>query len=128
MAARRLEAVAAHSPDVVVMDLQMPGLNGIEATRQIVREDTGVAVLVLTMFEDDESVFSAVRAGARGYLLKGAGQGGDRAGDRSRQLGRGDLRPRGREPRDHLLRRCRAGRARPPLPPSSPTASARSSS
>ena len=61
-------------PDVVVMDVQMPGLDGIEATRQITAEQPSVCVLVLTMSEDDGTVFSAVRAGARGYLLKGADQ------------------------------------------------------
>jgi DNA-binding NarL/FixJ family response regulator len=62
------------TPDVVVMDLQMPGMDGVEATRRLATLMPGVAVLVLTMFEDDETVFAAMRAGARGYLLKGAEQ------------------------------------------------------
>jgi DNA-binding NarL/FixJ family response regulator len=61
-------------PDVVVMDLNMPGLHGIEATRRIVADSPHITVLVLTMFDDDDSIFSALRAGARGYLLKGADQ------------------------------------------------------
>lgn len=61
-------------PDVVVMDLHMPGGNGIDATRRILEERPGTAVLVLTMLEGDDSVFAAMRAGARGYLLKGAGR------------------------------------------------------
>ncbi|HST66125.1 MAG TPA: response regulator transcription factor [Mycobacteriales bacterium] len=60
------------APDVVVMDLQMPGLHGIEATRAIRAAAPGTAVLVLTMFKDDDTVFAAVAAGACGYLLKGA--------------------------------------------------------
>jgi DNA-binding NarL/FixJ family response regulator len=63
-----------HRPDVVVMDLQMPDLNGIDATRELARAVPTAAVLVLTMFDDDDWVFAAMRAGAHGYVLKGAEQ------------------------------------------------------
>lgn len=69
------EAVAmaeALSPDVVLMDIRMPGLNGIEATVRISRNQPTVHILVLTMFEDDASVFTAMRSGAKGYILKDA--------------------------------------------------------
>ncbi len=61
-----------HRPDVVLMDLQMPGLHGIAATREVTAAAPGTAVLVLTMFEDDDTIAAAISAGALGYLLKGA--------------------------------------------------------
>ena len=67
-----IEAVDRLRPDVVVMDLHMPVMNGVDATRALTTAHPGLAVLVLTMLEGDDSVFAAVRAGARGYLLKGA--------------------------------------------------------
>jgi DNA-binding NarL/FixJ family response regulator len=60
-------------PHIILMDIKMPGLNGIEATREIQRANPQIGILVLTMFEDDDSVFAAMRAGAKGYLLKDSG-------------------------------------------------------
>lgn len=71
------EAIALadeHLPDVILMDIQMPEGTGIEATRTVTAHHPNIAVLVLTMFDDDDTVFAALRAGARGYLLKGAEQ------------------------------------------------------
>lgn len=82
-------AVRSMQPDVVLMDLHMPGTNGIDATRTIAANETSPAVLVLTMFDDDESVFAAMKAGARGYLVKGASQ--ERILDAVRSVAAGDL-------------------------------------
>ena len=71
----------------------MPGMDGIEATRRIVADSPHIAVLVLTMFDDDESVFSALRAGARGYLLKGADQEQIRRAVYAAATGRSSLAP-----------------------------------
>jgi DNA-binding NarL/FixJ family response regulator len=69
-----VRAAVTLRPDVLVLDIQMPDLDGVSAAREITRDVPAVAVLMLTMFDDDESVFAAMRAGARGYVLKGATQ------------------------------------------------------
>ena len=71
--AQAIALVTSLRPDVAVLDLHMPGVNGVDAARAITRDAPSVGVLMLTMLDDDESVFAAMRAGARGYLLKGSG-------------------------------------------------------
>ncbi|KHK95931.1 LuxR family transcriptional regulator [Microbacterium mangrovi] len=69
-----LRSAAALSPDLVLMDLNLPGMSGLEATRRLLASDPDARVLVLTMVDDDDTVTAALRVGARGYVLKGAGQ------------------------------------------------------
>jgi DNA-binding NarL/FixJ family response regulator len=67
-----VQMAAESKPDVVLMDIQMPDMDGIEATKVLIERDPELNILMVTMFEDDQSVFAAMRAGARGYILKGA--------------------------------------------------------
>jgi DNA-binding NarL/FixJ family response regulator len=70
--AEAIAQAAAVTPDIILMDIQMPDMNGIETTRRILAGQPNIGVIMLTMLEDDDSLFAAMRAGARGYILKGA--------------------------------------------------------
>ncbi|TAH49344.1 MAG: response regulator transcription factor [Chloroflexota bacterium] len=70
--AQAVQLAASQLPDVILMDIQMPDMNGIAATEKILDANPHIGIIVLTMLEDDDSVFAAMRAGARGYVLKGA--------------------------------------------------------
>jgi DNA-binding NarL/FixJ family response regulator len=67
-----IDKVSTLKPDIILMDIQMPDMNGVEATNKILKEHPEMGIIILTMLEDNDSLFSALRAGARGYVLKGA--------------------------------------------------------
>ncbi|MBI5650370.1 MAG: response regulator transcription factor [Chloroflexi bacterium] len=69
---RAVELAREHQPDIVLMDIKMPKMNGIQATQKIVKECKATQVIILTTFDTDELIFAGIRAGARGYLLKDA--------------------------------------------------------
>lgn len=92
--AEAVDLVAATAPDVVLMDLSMPGVDGVEATRRIVETHPGVRVVVLTTFSDRDRILAAVEAGASGYLLKDAGPDDVLAGVRAAAAGGAPLDPK----------------------------------
>jgi DNA-binding NarL/FixJ family response regulator len=67
-----IDKVATLTPDIILMDIQMPDMNGVEATHKILKKHPEIGIIILTMLEDDDSLFSTLQAGARGYVLKGA--------------------------------------------------------
>jgi DNA-binding NarL/FixJ family response regulator len=108
-----IEQAMLHRPDVVVMDLHMPRLGGVAATREILALLPKTAVVVLTMYDDDESVMAALQAGARGYLLKGTARAELRAAVTAAAEGHSVFGP---EATATLIDRASAAAAAPPFP------------
>jgi DNA-binding NarL/FixJ family response regulator len=110
-----VDAVVETRPDVALLDLQMPGLTGVEVTKRLQEVAPGTRVLVLTMIEADETVLAAIRAGAWGYLLKGAGQ--EEIERAVRAVAGGEMvYGAGIAPRVMAFFTARSGAALPPLP------------
>jgi DNA-binding NarL/FixJ family response regulator len=91
---RGVDLVAQHAPDVVVMDLNMPGMSGVEATRQIAVQTPATTVLVLTISSDDDSIMQAMMAGASGYMLKDASVEQLVSGIRAAAMGESSISPK----------------------------------
>ena len=113
--AQTLAAADQHHPDVVLVDLHMPVLDGIEATRRLTAEHPGTAVVVLTTYADDTSILEALRAGARGYLTKNAGRADIARAIRAAASGQSILDAAARA----TVLEAAAPRPAPPAPPSS---------
>src|SRR5262249_56006985 len=109
-----LAVVARHRPDVVLMDLRMPRLDGVEATRRLVAGEPGVGIVALTTYADDETVIAALQAGARGYLTKDAGADQIRAAIERVAAGEAALDPAVQR---HLVAAVAEGESEPTAPP-----------
>jgi DNA-binding NarL/FixJ family response regulator len=119
-----LETIKALDPDVVLMDIRMPGMDGVEATRQLTARGSRAAVIILTTFQDDENVFSGISAGAKGYLLKDAPPDTIVEAIRTVAEGKALLQPEITNQVLQEFRRLRDGSPQTPASPPSPSGSA----